>query len=151
MRSNFEFRISNFEFPILIFLSRYGRSLILLVAAAIWLALPAPLSAQGCAMCYTSAAAAKEAGLQALRNGILILGIPPLVMFIGIFLYVLRRRDRFNDTGFGDDRGRDEMPSTPPPPLPGELGEEPEEVLAVAGWCGDRDQSENSISSGHGR
>jgi len=102
-------------------------------------------------MCYTSAAAAKEAGLQALRNGILILGIPPLVMFIGIFLYVLRRRDRFDDAGFGDDGGRDEMPSAPPPPLPGELGEEPEEVLAVAGWSVDREHSENSISSGHGR
>lgn len=102
-------------------------------------------------MCYTSAAAAKEAGLQALRNGILILGIPPLVMFIGIFLYVLRRRDRFNDAGFEDDRGRDEMPSVPPPPLPSELGEEPEEVLAVAGWSGDRDYSENPISPGHGR
>lgn len=141
MKSNFEFRSS-------VFLSRYGRLLVLLAVAAIWLALPAPLAAQGCAMCYTSAAAAKKAGLQALQSGILILGIPPLVMFIGIFLYVFRRPDRFNDTGFEDDTGRDEMPSAPPPPL---VGEEPEEVLAVAGWSGDRDHSENSISSGHGR
>lgn len=144
MRSSFDFRFSSF-------LSQHGKQLIFLAAAAIWLALPEPLSAQGCAMCYTSAAAAKKAGLQALREGILILGIPPLVMFIGIFLYVFRRRDRFNDTGFGDDRGRDEIPSAPPPPLPNELGEEPEEVLAVAGWRRDRDHSGNSISSGHGR
>jgi hypothetical protein len=150
MKSIFEFRFSNFRFPISIFLSRYGRLLVLLAMAAIALALPVPLAAQGCAMCYTSAAAAKKAGLQALQSGILILGIPPLVMFIGIFLYVFRRRDRFNDATFDDDRGRDEMPSAPPPTLPGELGEEPEEVLAVASWSGGRDQRENSISSRQG-
>lgn len=137
-----------FEFRSFVFLSRYSRLLVLLAVAAIWLALPAPLAAQGCAMCYTSAAAAKKAGLQALQSGILILGIPPLVMFIGIFLYVFRRRDRFNETSFEDDTGRDEMPSGPRLPL---AGEEPEEVLAITGWSGDRDHSESSISSGHGR
>ncbi len=150
MRSIFQIRFSKFDFPISVFLSRYGRLLVLLAVAAILLALPTPLAAQGCAMCYTSAAAAKEAGLQALRNGILILGIPPLVMFIGIFLYVLRRRDRFNDTGFGDDRGRDEMPSELTPGLPGDLGEEPEAALSIVAWPGDRDHSENSISSRQG-
>lgn len=150
MRSISGFRFSSFDFRVTSFLSRYGKLGILLVAAAIWLAHPAPLAAQGCAMCYTSAAAAKKAGLQALQNGILILGIPPLVMFIGIFWYVFRRREGFDDADIGEERGRDEMPSAPPAPLPSELGEEPEEVLAAAAWSGDRDQREDSIPSRQG-
>jgi len=52
--------------------------------------------AQGCAMCYTSAAAAKAGALQALRSGILILLVPALIMFAGIFVVIYRSRDRFN-------------------------------------------------------
>jgi hypothetical protein len=52
--------------------------------------------AQGCAMCYTSAAAAKAGALQALRSGILILLVPALTMFAGIFVVIYRSRDRFN-------------------------------------------------------
>jgi len=52
--------------------------------------------AQGCAMCYTSAAAAKAGALQALRSGILILLLPALTMFAGIFVVIYRSRDRFN-------------------------------------------------------
>jgi hypothetical protein len=52
--------------------------------------------AQGCAMCYTSAAAAKAGAVQALRSGILILLVPPLVMFAGIFVVIYRSRDRFS-------------------------------------------------------
>ena len=52
--------------------------------------------AQGCAMCYTSAAAAKAGAIQALRSGILILLIPALTMFAGIFVVIYRSRDRFN-------------------------------------------------------
>jgi hypothetical protein len=52
--------------------------------------------AQGCAMCYTSAASAKAGALQALRSGILILLVPALMMFAGIFVVIYRSRDRFN-------------------------------------------------------
>ena len=52
--------------------------------------------AQVCAMCYTSAAAAKAGALQALRSGILILLVPALMMFAGIFVVIYRSRDRFN-------------------------------------------------------
>ena len=52
--------------------------------------------AQGCAMCYTTAAAAKAGALQALRSGILILLVPALTMFAGIFVVIYRFRDRFN-------------------------------------------------------
>ena len=52
--------------------------------------------AQGCAMCYTSASAAKAGALQALRSGILILLVPALMMFAGIFVVIYRSRDRFS-------------------------------------------------------
>jgi hypothetical protein len=58
---------------------------------------PALACAQGCAMCYTSAAAAKAGAIQALRSGILILLMPALVMFAGIFVVIYRSRNRFND------------------------------------------------------
>jgi hypothetical protein len=48
-------------------------------------------------MCYNSAAAAKASAIQALKQGILILLIPPLAMFIGIFVLAFRRRNRFNE------------------------------------------------------
>ena len=47
--------------------------------------------AQGCAMCYTSAAAASAAAIRSLNIGILVLLLPPLAMFIGILTYALRR------------------------------------------------------------
>jgi hypothetical protein len=47
-------------------------------------------------MCYTSAAAAKAGAIQALRSGILILLLPALVMFTGIFVVIYRSRNRFN-------------------------------------------------------
>ena len=51
--------------------------------------------AQGCAMCYTSAAASKAGALHALRSGILILLVPVLVMCAGIFVVIYRSRNRF--------------------------------------------------------
>jgi hypothetical protein len=52
--------------------------------------------AQGCAMCYTSASAARAGAIQALRSGILILLVPPLAMFAGIFVVIYRSRNRFS-------------------------------------------------------
>jgi len=62
---------------------------------------PVLLHAQGCAMCYTSAAAAKTAAIEALRNGILVLLIPPVLMTTAIFALALCRQDRFNDQAAG--------------------------------------------------
>ena len=64
--------------------------------------------AQGCAMCYTSAAAAKAGALQALRSGILILLVPALTMFAGIFVVIYRSRDRFSGSAdWSADRERE--------------------------------------------
>lgn len=55
--------------------------------------------AQSCAMCATTASSAKAGAIQALRSGILILLIPPILMFIAIFTMAFRNRERFNDEG----------------------------------------------------
>ena len=52
--------------------------------------------AQGCAMCYTSASAAKAGAIHALRSGILILIVPVLVMCAGISVVIYRSRNRFS-------------------------------------------------------
>lgn len=112
--------------------------------AVVAMAVSAPAFAQGCAMCYNSAAAAKASAIQALRSGVLILLFPVLLMFIGIFVMAFRSRNRFNEPepadrpaapgsenqragllraperwrlpGFGDERSvRDWQPKRPAP------------------------------------
>jgi len=60
--------------------------------AASFAAAPAAF-AQGCAMCYTTAAAQSPKAQAALNHGILVLLIPPLSMFIGILVFLYRRRN----------------------------------------------------------
>jgi hypothetical protein len=50
-------------------------------------------AAQGCAMCYQNASASGPQGAQALRHGILILMLPTLSLFIGIFALIYHRRN----------------------------------------------------------
>jgi hypothetical protein len=50
-------------------------------------------AAQGCAMCYQSAAAAAAPGRQALRHGIVLLLVPAVTLFFGILAFIYRRRD----------------------------------------------------------
>jgi hypothetical protein len=61
---------------------------------------PSALCAQGCAMCYQSAAASGARFITALRHGILVMFFPPLLIFAGILFAAYRRRDQFN----GDKR-----------------------------------------------
>ena len=79
--------------------SRHAVSWIVwLVAATVLLSTSSLVYAQGCAMCYTSAAAAKAGAVQALRSGILILLLPVLVMCSGITAVIYRSRNRFLGT-----------------------------------------------------
>ena len=48
--------------------------------------------AQGCAMCYTSAAQAKDAG-QSLNRGIVVLIVPTFLLFGGVLAAAVRRDD----------------------------------------------------------
>jgi hypothetical protein len=58
------------------------------------LAMIAPhAAAQGCAMCYQNAASSGAQGRAALRHGILILLLPALSLFLGVFFLIYRRRD----------------------------------------------------------
>src|SRR5271157_3719036 len=60
--------------------------------------LPTVLDAQGCAMCYNSASAAKAGAKEALANGVLILLVPPMVFFALITVVVYMYRNRFRET-----------------------------------------------------
>jgi CHASE2 domain-containing sensor protein len=59
---------------------------------------PTALHAQGCAMCYTSASAARAGAKEALLNGTLILLVPPVVFFAIIAVVVYKYRNRFRDS-----------------------------------------------------
>lgn len=50
-------------------------------------------AAQGCAMCYQSAAASGSQGRDVLRQGIMILLLPSLSLFFGIFALIYHRRN----------------------------------------------------------
>jgi len=65
----------------------------LVTAGAVMLAAAPRAFAQGCAMCYTEAAAQGPRARHALDFAILVLLIPAVSMFAGIF-FALRRRDR---------------------------------------------------------
>jgi hypothetical protein len=47
---------------------------------------------QGCASCYTTAAAGGTQTVHALRNGIVVLLVPPALIFVGLMIVVRRWR-----------------------------------------------------------
>jgi hypothetical protein len=49
--------------------------------------------AQGCAMCYQNAAASGPQGREALRHGIIVLLVPTISLFLGIFGLLYTRRN----------------------------------------------------------
>ena len=58
---------------------------------------PGDLHAQGCAMCYQNAAASGARVIHALKGGIVILIIPPLLMTGAFARLVYRRRNLCNE------------------------------------------------------
>jgi len=74
-----------------------------LLFAVLFLLSPAALYAQGCAACYQSAAASGPRSIHALKQGILILMIPP-VLITGLFAFItFRKRDQFTDQPTQED------------------------------------------------
>jgi len=70
------------------------RAVLLLTCCASLIALPIPhVHAQSCAMCYQGAAASGAQGGAALRHGILLLFVPAISLFVGIFALIYRRRN----------------------------------------------------------
>jgi hypothetical protein len=57
---------------------------------------PSALFAQGCALCYQSAASSGAQFIQALRHGILIMFFPPILIMAAILYAAYRKRNQFN-------------------------------------------------------
>jgi hypothetical protein len=68
----------------------------LATASGVALLAPPEIAAQGCSLCYQSAAACAPHAIQALRQGILILMFPPAFICFGITWLAWRRRDLHN-------------------------------------------------------
>jgi len=58
---------------------------------------PGLLSAQSCALCYTQAASAGSRMIEALRSGILVLVVPPMLISLGIAWMAYKKRNQFDD------------------------------------------------------
>jgi len=71
---------------------------VFLIVAATALVVAPDAAAQGCALCYQSASAAGPRAIHALRNGILILMVPPAFICCGISYLVYRRRNLHNQS-----------------------------------------------------
>ena len=70
-----------------------SRALALIASVAI----PSIVSAQSCALCYTQAAGSGDRLVQALRSGIAILVVPPMLICIGIAVMAYKKRNQFNE------------------------------------------------------
>jgi len=65
---------------------------------------PVTSLAQGCAMCYNNAAAARAGAIHALRSGILVLLVPPMLIFGTVCGFAFRNRDRFYEANTNTGR-----------------------------------------------
>jgi hypothetical protein len=72
---------------------RSGANLAFALLTMIGGILPMGASAQGCAMCYQSAAASGSRSIRALRSGIFILMVPPFLICVGVSYLAYRRRN----------------------------------------------------------
>ena len=72
---------------------------------------PSALCAQGCAMCYQSAASSGPRFIQALRHGILVMFFPPIIFMAAIVYSAYRKRNQFNvSSGMATD-GEETLPA----------------------------------------
>ena len=117
--------------------SDFRNRILAAVAGIVAFACSSAAWAQSCPMCYRAAAAAKGGALQALRSGILILMIPPVLIVGGIAVLAVRGRNRFNDASGRDsalepidDRELNEWLASTPPNEAGDI--EPERRSSAA-------------------
>ena len=80
-----------------------GIALVVLVV----LTLPPLAFSQGCALCYTQAAASGARMIRALRSGIVILMIPPVSLCLGAMVLAYRKRNQFNQADARVEPGSD--------------------------------------------
>lgn len=67
------------------------------VTLVVLLWIPGIAFGQNCPLCYTQAAGAGSRMIQALRSGILIMAIPPVLICVGITVMAYRKRNQFNE------------------------------------------------------
>jgi hypothetical protein len=70
----------------------FAAALMAAVVGLVFLLAP-QAAAQSCAMCYQNASASGAQGREALRDGILILMVPTLSLFLAIFGLIYSRRN----------------------------------------------------------
>jgi hypothetical protein len=70
-------------------------------------AIALPAYSQSCALCYTQAASSGSGVIQALRNGILVLVIPPTLGSVCMIFVVHHRRNQVRRTEFSNGSGED--------------------------------------------
>lgn len=70
-----------------------GRS----IALAASLLVPGFLYAQNCALCYTQAAGSGSRMIHALKSGIAVLVVPPMLICVGITWMAYKKRNQFNE------------------------------------------------------
>ncbi len=76
---------------------------------------PTLASAQGCALCYTQAAASGSRMIQALKSGILILIGPPTLMSVGLIFICYRKRNQtMTENGEESDSDWKDTPADTP-------------------------------------
>ena len=72
------------------------RAAILVLMLSVW---ATPVFSQGCAMCFSTAAAASKDGQKAIGRGVLVLIVPPTIFMsigVGLALRYGRKRDLEN-------------------------------------------------------
>ncbi len=77
--------------------NEFGRLVLRGAALLAALITPTLVFAQSCALCYSQAAGAGARLIQALRSGILIIVLPPMLICIGIGFMTYRKRNQFNE------------------------------------------------------
>ena len=83
-------------------MKKYGGTIFIVVAGVLILStliFANAAAAQGCALCYQSAAAAGSRAIRALQNGIVVLIVPPFFICSAITYLVYRRRNSHNERG----------------------------------------------------
>jgi hypothetical protein len=76
-----------------------------LVGLAMAMLAPAAFS-QSCSLCYTQAASSGHRMIEALRSGILVLIVPPTLMWLVIAVILYRKRNQYRQDDFGSESGR---------------------------------------------
>ena len=81
------------------------RLLMWVLLALVVTVFPLPAFSQGCALCYTQAASSGAKMIAALKDGILILVIPPTLGSIGMVFLVHRKRNQIRRDEQGGESG----------------------------------------------